>query len=73
VFELAARHRGETIAVVAHNVVNRAILAPLLGIDLKLAKDIQQVNTGVNLIKVSAEKAKVVMLNALFHLETVEF
>ncbi|HSG69782.1 MAG TPA: histidine phosphatase family protein [Planctomycetaceae bacterium] len=73
VIELAQRHPGETIAVVAHNVVNRAILAPILGIDLKLAKDIQQVNTGVNLIKISAEKSKVVMLNALFHLEDVEF
>jgi len=37
---LAEEHRGESIAVVAHNVVNRAVLADLLGVDLRLAPKI---------------------------------
>jgi broad specificity phosphatase PhoE len=70
--ELARNHRGETIAVVAHNVVNRALLAPWLGIEMRHAKDIPQINTGVNLLKVTDQQTKVVMLNSLTHLEEAE-
>jgi len=67
--ELVALHRGEMVAVVAHNVVNRANLAPWLGLDLSAAKEIAQANTGINLIRFRGGEVKVVTLNAFFHLE----
>ena len=65
------RHRGQTIAVVAHNVVNRAYLSHLLGLDLRKAKDIRQSNTGVNVIRHKAGTTELVTLNAEFHLREV--
>ena len=35
--DLIEQHRGEAIAVIAHNVVNRALLAPILGVDMQYA------------------------------------
>lgn len=67
--ELIGRYRGKAFAVVAHNVVNRALLAPLLGIDMRFAKEIAQANTGVNILKHDGERTKVVTLNSFFHLE----
>lgn len=64
---LLEQHRGESIAVVAHNVVNRVYLAGLLGLDLKLAKDLRQQNTCINVIS-CAGKPTVVTMNATFHL-----
>ena len=62
------RHAGESIVVVAHNVVNRAYLAHLLGLDLRKAKDLRQSNTGVNVIRHRAGATELVTLNAEFHL-----
>lgn len=67
--ELLERHEGETIAVVAHNVVNRVLLADLLGLDLKRARDLSQANCCVNVIRRRDGKAQVVTLNATFHLD----
>ena len=41
---LLERHRGERIAVVTHNVVNRVILAKLLGLELRQAQTLRQAN-----------------------------
>ena len=71
--ELIDRHRGEAIAVVAHNVVNRALLAPILGIEMRYAKGIAQANTGVNILKNDGQETKIVTLNSFFHLEGHEF
>ena len=71
--ELIDRYRGKAFAVVAHNVVNRSLLAPLLGIDMRLAKEIAQANTGVNILKNDGGRTKVVTLNSFFHLEGHEF
>lgn len=66
---MLATHPGERIAVVAHNVVNRAILADLMGLDLRLAPKIAQGNGCVNLIRRQAGgETQLVTLNALFHL-----
>ncbi len=70
--ELLARHAGELIVVVAHNVVNRALLAPLLGLDLRHAKDIAQANTCVNVLKHRSGKTKVITLNSFPHLPESE-
>ena len=71
--ELIDRYRGKAIAVVAHNVVNRALLAPILGVDMRYAKEIAQANTGINILKNDGERTKVVTLNSFFHLEGHEF
>ena len=70
VFEqLLQQHVGETIVVVAHNIVNRAYLAHLLGLELRCAKDLPQGNGCVNVIHHLAGKSMLVTMNALFHLD----
>jgi len=66
---LLQEHRGETVVVVAHNVVNRVYLAGLLGLDLKFAKGIRQNNTGINLIRDRDDETDLMTLNAHFHLD----
>jgi phosphoserine phosphatase len=64
------KHPGETIAVIAHNVVNRVILADLLGIEIRKAKDIKQNNTSVNILEYHQEETRLVTMNAIFHLDS---
>lgn len=66
--ELLARHRGESIVVVAHNVVNRVYLADLLGLELRRAKELRQQNACVNLISSDNHSTHVVTMNSVFHL-----
>ena len=61
-------HAGESIAVVAHNVVNRAFLSHLLGLDPRMAPKIAQANCCVNLIRRRGGKMDLVTLNGVFHL-----
>jgi broad specificity phosphatase PhoE len=69
IFErLLAEHAGETIAVVAHNVVNRVYLADLLGLDLCKARDLHQANGCVNVIRRRDGRTELVTLNSSFHL-----
>ncbi len=73
VTDLLARHVGEHIAIVVHNVVNRAFLADLMGLDLRLAPKIAQGNGCINLVrhrsdKIGPGKTELVTLNAVFHL-----
>jgi broad specificity phosphatase PhoE len=67
--ELLERHRGESIAVVAHNVVNRVYLAALLGLELRRAKELRQQNACVNLISHNTHGTTLVTMNAVFHLD----
>jgi len=66
--DLLEQHRGQSIAVVAHNVVNRVFLAALLGIELRRAKELRQQNACVNLIARDAHTTSVVTMNSIFHL-----
>jgi broad specificity phosphatase PhoE len=68
---LLEQHAGESIVVVAHNVVNRVYLAGLLGLDLKYAKGIRQTNTGVNVIRHRRGETELMTLNAHFHLDSI--
>lgn len=68
---LLDQHLGETIVVVAHNVVNRVYLARLLGLEISKAKDIAQTNTGINLIRYQQGETKVITMNSIFHLNGV--
>ncbi|MCH8830223.1 MAG: histidine phosphatase family protein [Planctomycetes bacterium] len=66
--QLLRDHPGQTIVVVAHNVVNRVYLSELLGIELRKAKDIRQTNTGINVIRYRRGETELLTLNAHFHL-----
>ena len=67
--ELLECHLGESIAVVAHNVVNRVYLAHVMGMELSRAKDIRQINTGVNVIRYRQGECELMTLNSFFHLD----
>lgn len=62
--DLLAGHRDHSIAVVAHNVVNRVLLADLLRLPLRYARDIHQSNCCVNVIRSKSESVELVTLNA---------
>ena len=66
--ELAQRHEGESIAVVSHNIVNRAVLAGLIGLPINAARSIRQSNGGISLIEYGGHRPSVIMLNSCLHL-----
>ena len=68
---LAAQHMGEMIVVVAHNVVNRAILAETLQLDLRVANKIKQHNACINVLKFHDGQLELITLNGMFHLGQV--
>ncbi|MBN1910905.1 MAG: histidine phosphatase family protein, partial [Pirellulales bacterium] len=65
---LAGAHPGERIAVVAHNIVNRCILARLMDVPLAQYRFIPQDNCGVNLLRWRNGRLKAVTVNAVLHL-----
>jgi broad specificity phosphatase PhoE len=67
--ELLDRHAGQAFAVVAHNVVNRTLVAHAIGLELALAKDIQQANGSVNVLARIEGRTRLVSANSMFHLE----
>jgi broad specificity phosphatase PhoE len=67
--DLASKHAGERIAIVSHNVTNRAYLAGLLGIPIDRAREIRQSNCGINVIKYEGSKPIVETMNSTFHVE----
>lgn len=68
--ELAAEHEDDAIAVVSHNVVNRAYLASVLGLPIDRARSLRQANGGINLVTYDSQTPTLVTLNACLHLET---
>ena len=66
---LLQQHLGETIVVVAHNIVNRAFTSHLLGLELRKAKSLAQDNCCVNVIQHSCGKSTLLTMNSLFHLQ----
>jgi broad specificity phosphatase PhoE len=68
---LAAQHAGEAIAVVGHNVVNRAYLAGVLGLPIDAARAIRQANGGINEVRYAEGKPTLITLNAELHLQGV--
>ena len=62
------RHLGQIIAIVTHNVVNRVLLAPLLGLPLKSARGINLDNCGISLVRYRDGKQKLITLNSVMHL-----
>lgn len=68
---LLEQHSGETIALIAHNVVNRVYLAKIMGLEIRRAKEITQTNTGINIIRHQQGQTKLVTMNSMFHLNQI--
>jgi len=66
---LMAENVGRTIAVIAHNIVNRTYLAQLVGIAVAKYRTIPQDNCGVSLLRYRNGRVEVVTINGVFHLE----
>ena len=60
-------HQGQTVLVVAHDAVNKAVLCDVLGIDLSKFWQVKQDNTCINVIEFE-EKWRLVLMNATSHL-----
>lgn len=65
---LMARHVGEAIAAVAHNVVNRAYLASKMGLSMAAGRGVPQHNCGINVVRYRRGDVKVLTVNSVFHL-----
>lgn len=66
---LLATHRGQTVALVAHNIVNRVYLARLMGWPISRAREIRQDNTGINVIRGRDDEITLMSFNVRFHLD----
>lgn len=66
---LLEQYAGQTVAVVAHNIINRVCVAAFLGLDLARARDVLQGNGGVNVIRRVNGKTELLTVNSVFHLE----
>lgn len=65
--DLLARHVGQNIVVVAHNLVNRVYLAEMVGIDLRHARRLRQMNCCINLLHAHEGVTELVSLNSVLH------
>lgn len=66
--KLVAEYANQQLVIVAHNVVNRVLLARLLGLETRQAPLLRQRNGCVNLIEVDGDRPQVVSINSVFHL-----
>ncbi|MGC8875231.1 MAG: histidine phosphatase family protein [Chloroflexia bacterium] len=66
--ELEQRHAGETVALVSHQLVNRVLLATLLGLPLAFYARLGQDNACLNLARYDAGVGEVLLLNETCHL-----
>jgi broad specificity phosphatase PhoE len=65
---LWAQHSGQSIAVVAHNAVNRCYLSHVLGLPVARSRTLIQENCCVNVLRRSGDKVSVLTLNAALHI-----
>jgi phosphoserine phosphatase len=65
------QHQGQTILIVAHNGINRALISTALGIPARLYHSIQQSNCGITVLNFSGgwgDKVQLESLNQTSHL-----
>ena len=67
--ELLAENLGRTIVVVAHNSVNRSLIAHLIDLPISRVHKLPQKNGASNFIRYRKGKAELVTMNWLGHLE----
>jgi len=68
---IAAENLGRSVAVVAHNVVNRVYLGHLLGVPPARRREVVQGNCGISLVSYEEGQASVVVLNSVCHLDEI--
>lgn len=66
--EIVGAHPEGSVAVVSHNLANRAILCRLLGMDLNSYRVIRQDEAALNIIEFAAGRTSLVTLNQTYHL-----
>lgn len=69
--EILERHAGQNVVVVAHNLVNRVYLAGYVGIELKHARKLRQMNCCINLLHHYQGATELVTLNSVLHHESL--
>lgn len=67
-YEYIERNEGQTILVVAHDAVNRAVLCDILEMDQSHFWQFKQDNTCINVIEYENGKWRLVLLNSTAHL-----
>jgi broad specificity phosphatase PhoE len=67
--QLLDQHRGGSLLVVGHHLINRFYLARLLGLPVAHARRLRLHNCGISIIVQQDERPQVVMLNGMFHLQ----
>jgi broad specificity phosphatase PhoE len=65
---LAARHAGDTIAVVAHGGVNKTLLLAVMGAPLSSYWRVRQHNACFSILEFDGDAARVITLNEIAHL-----
>jgi len=68
IYEYTQRHAGQTVLLVAHDAVNKAVLCDILGIDLSRFWQIKQDNTCINVFERVDNTWRIVLLNSTTHL-----
>lgn len=63
--EILSRHQGETILLVAHNGINRALISTALGISSARYQSIQQSNCGISILNFSGRLGEAVQLESM--------
>jgi phosphoserine phosphatase len=67
IFRIAERHAGGSVAVIAHSVVNRTLLADIIGISDSLVPSLRQNNACLNVLRWNGSIMRLVQFNASFH------
>lgn len=68
IYDIAARHDGQTVLVVGHDAVNKAVLCHCLDISLAHFWQIKQDNTCINVVEYQDGRFRMVLLNSTAHL-----
>lgn len=66
--EYAKKHYGQTVLVVAHDAVNKAVLCDILNIDLAHFWQMKQDNTSINVFEYHEGTWRLVLMNSTSHL-----
>lgn len=66
--EYAEKHEGQTVLVVAHDAVNKAVLCDILEIEQGHFWQMKQDNTCINVFEYDREKWRLVLMNSTTHL-----
>jgi alpha-ribazole phosphatase/probable phosphoglycerate mutase len=69
VSEIAARHPGAAVAVVAHNLLNVAVISKALGLDLNHFRRLKQHSSAINEIEFGNHGTVLIRLNDVHHLD----